>query len=101
MPTEHSISLVTQMAKIRSLVNSSGYTVITTILLLPGREKRIGAPNQTAANAARLVRVAIATKAGKVVLANSAANSKAAMNTRNRPTAMHATGSSKSRIQPR
>ena len=97
------------MAKIRSPANSgttatpetaSGRTVRITILLLPGREKRIDAPKTKATKAARLVKVAIAAKAGKGALANSGVNSKAARSTRNKPTAMHITGNSKSRIQP-
>ena len=79
---------------------ASDRTVRITILLLPGREKRIGVPKTKAAKATRLVKVAIAAKAEKGALANSAANSKAARSTSNRTTAIHITGKSKSTIQP-
>ena len=80
----------------------SGYTARTTILLLPGKEKRIGALKQMATKAARLAKaVANTAKTAKGLMANNAANSMAATNTRNRPTAMHTTDSLKSRTQPR
>ena len=67
---------------------------------LPGSESLSSAPTTVAAKA-RLVKAKVRLAKVVVNLASSAANSKAARSTRNKPTAMHTTGSCKKRAQPK